>query len=232
MCPLPGGPGAPEAPPSGLQGGWGGWFLSSSFQGPRPPGSEPESPGLDPRGPTAQQGTLMARGSLSPQTPRKRNEGAAGPREAPSQPGREGREGSFLSLQVRTGRKRRRPRGPVCSPLLEVQEDLGQRAAARHHGHVDGPQEAVMHLNQVLGRKATACEQARRVGLGVCRGSGQALSGLLLEGCPCAGRALGAPPRVRSTARLDSRPQPYQPVQTHRGQPQASPGARPQPACS
>lgn len=32
---------------------------------------------LDPRGPTAQWGTLMARGSLSPQTPRKRGEGAA-----------------------------------------------------------------------------------------------------------------------------------------------------------
>lgn len=103
--------------------------------------------------------------------------GLLGPREAPSRPGW---EGSFLSLQVRTGRKRRRPRGPVRSPLLEVQEDLGQRAAARHHGHVDGPQEAVMHLDQVLGRKATACEQARRAGLGVqrlCSGSLGAAAG-------------------------------------------------------
>lgn len=49
----------------------------------------------------------------------------------------------------------RRPRDPAAGqdhhpPLLELQEDLGQRAAARHHGHVDGPQEAVVHPDQVL----------------------------------------------------------------------------------
>ena len=45
--------------------------------------------------------------------------------------------------------------GPCHSPFLEVQEDLGQSATPRHHGHVDGPQEAVMHLNQVLGGNAS-----------------------------------------------------------------------------
>lgn len=43
-------------------------------------------------------------------------------------------------------------RRPCHSPLLELKEDLGQSAAPCHHGHVDGPQEAVMHLYQVLGR--------------------------------------------------------------------------------
>lgn len=33
------------------------------------------------------------------------------------------------------------------SPFLEVEEDLGQSTTPCHHGHVDGPQEAVMHLN-------------------------------------------------------------------------------------
>lgn len=104
----------------------------------------------DPQGPTAQRGALMARGSLPTQTPRNRGEGAV---RAPVRPPpiQAGRAGSFLSLQVRTGRNRRHPPGPVHSPLLEVQEDLGQRAAACHHGHIDSPQEAVMHLNQVLG---------------------------------------------------------------------------------
>lgn len=58
----------------------------------------------------------------------------------------------------------RRPRGPAARrgrhpPLLELQEDLGQRAAARHHGHVDGPQEAVVHPDQVLEGKPSAREQ-------------------------------------------------------------------------
>ena len=88
-----------------------------------------------------------------------------------------------------------------------------------------------MHLDQVLGRKATVCEQAWRAGLGVqrlCSGSLGAAAGGMSTCGPGAGCA--APGAI--TAKLYSRPQPYQPVQTHRGQPQASPGARPQPACS
>lgn len=150
MCPPPWGPGAPEAPHSGLQG-VGGLDLAAAAAKGHTHQAQSQSPlASDPWGTTAQRETLMARGSLSTQTPRNRGEGAV---RAPVRPPpiQDGRAGSFLSLQVRTGRNRRRPPGPVHSPLLEVQEDLGQRAAARHHGHVDGPQEAVMHLNQVLG---------------------------------------------------------------------------------
>lgn len=190
MCPLPGAPGAPEAPPSGLQGGW---FLQQQLPRPLPPGSGPEPPGTGSPRAHSTAGNLTARGSLSPQTPRNRGEGAARApvRPLPSRLGGQG--GQFLQFTSEDRAEPEAPRGPVRSPLLEVQEDLGQRATARHHGHVDGPQEAVMHLDQLLGRKATACEQARRAGLGVQR-LRSSLSGLLLEGRPRAGRALGVPP--------------------------------------
>lgn len=122
-CVRPGDP-EPLKPLTQACRGLGGLVLAAAAVKGHAHQAQSQSPlASDPRGPTAQRGTLKARGSLSTQTPRNRGEGAA---RAAMRPPRiqAGRAGSFLSLQVRTGQNGRRPQALSTHLSLKSRKTL------------------------------------------------------------------------------------------------------------